>query len=88
VPYNAGMNLSITLPDDIADAAHLSQAQFVLEAKLAMAAKLYEMGRLSSGVAARIAGVPRSVFLWELSKFNVALIDLDATELAQDLANA
>jgi predicted HTH domain antitoxin len=86
--YNDRMNLSITLPDDLADAAQLSQSEFAREAQLAMAAKLYEMGRLSSGLAARIAGLPRSVFLWELSKFNVPLIDLDAAELAHDLDNA
>ena len=82
------MQLSITIPDDLADAAQLSQGEFAQRARLAMAAKLYEMGRLSSGLAARIAGLPRAVFLWELSKFNVALIDLDAAELAQDVANA
>jgi predicted HTH domain antitoxin len=82
------MHLSITLPDDLADAAQLSQGEFAREAQLAMAAKLYEMGRLSSGLAARIAGLPRAVFLWELSKFNVPMIDLDAADLAQDMANA
>jgi predicted HTH domain antitoxin len=81
------MNLSITLPDDLADAAQLSQDDFTREAQLAMAAKLYEIVRLSRGLAARIAGIPRSVFLWELLKFNVPLIDLDAAELAHDLAN-
>jgi predicted HTH domain antitoxin len=86
--YSDLMNLSVTLPDDLADAAQLSQGAFAREAQLAMAAKLYEMGRLSSGLAARVAGLPRSVFLWELSKFNVPLIDLDAADLTNDLANA
>ena len=82
------MNLCINLPDDLADAAQQSQEEFAREAQLAMATKLYEMGRLSSGLAARLAGIPRSLFLWELSKFNVPLIDLSATELEHDLANA
>jgi predicted HTH domain antitoxin len=82
------MNLSIHIPDDLADAAQLSHGEFARQAQLAMAAKLYEMGRMSSGLAARLAGMPRSVFLWELSKFNVPLINLDAAELAQDVANA
>ena len=54
------MHLSITLPDDLADAAQLSQGEFAREAQLAMAAKLYEMGRLSSGLAARVAGWPHA----------------------------
>jgi predicted HTH domain antitoxin len=53
-----------------------------------MAAKLYELGRLSSGLSARIPSLPRAVFLRELSKFNVPLIDLNAADLAQDMTNA
>lgn len=35
--------------------------------RVATAAKLYEMGRLSTGVAAQLAGVSRSVFLTRLA---------------------
>jgi predicted HTH domain antitoxin len=33
--------------------------------------KLYEMGRLSSGAAARLAGVPRVVFLSKLADYGI-----------------
>ena len=55
---------------------------------MAMAAKLYEMGRLSSGMAAALVGMERVQFLYELQHYNVPMIDLDADELRQDIANA
>jgi len=53
-----------------------------------MAAKLYEMGRLSSGVAAQLAGVPRAEFLLDLRRFGAAVMNYTAEELESDIANA
>ena len=53
-----------------------------------MAVKLFEMKRLSSGMAASLIGMSRVQFLSELHRFNVPMIDLDEHELAQDLLNA
>jgi len=44
--------------------------------RMASAVKLYEMGRLSSGVAALLAGVPRVVFLSRLADYGVNAIQL------------
>lgn len=56
-------NLVIPYPDSLPVALSLTAGEFESEAKLALACKLYEMGRLSSGQAAAIAGVPRVSFL-------------------------
>ena len=53
-----------------------------------MAVKLYEMGRLSSGLAAQIAQMPRVAFLLELARYGVPVISLSPHELATDFANA
>jgi predicted HTH domain antitoxin len=45
------------------------------------AAKLYEMGRLFSGAAARLAGVPRTVFLARLAEYGVDTFDVTEEEL-------
>jgi predicted HTH domain antitoxin len=82
------MQLSVVIPDSVADAAQSNRDEFMQEARLAMAAKLYEMGRLSSGLAAKLADMPRTVFLMELARLHVPLMALDASELDQDLANA
>jgi len=54
----------------------------------AMAVKLFEMKRLSSGMAAALATMDRVAFMALLPRFGVALIDLDAAELASDIQNA
>lgn len=58
------------------------------DAKLAMAVKLFEMKRLSSGMAALLIGMTRVQFLGELHRFGVPMIDLDDNELAQDRVTA
>lgn len=45
------------------------------------AVKLYEMGRLSSGAAAAVAGVPRTLFLARLGDYGVNTFDLSGEEL-------
>ena len=55
---------------------------------MAMAVKLFEMRRLSSGMVAALVGMDRVSFLLRLSDFGVPMIDLDADELAEDIANA
>ena len=46
------------------------------------------MRRLSSGMAAALVGMDRVSFLLRLSDFGVPMIDLDADELAEDIAHA
>jgi predicted HTH domain antitoxin len=55
---------------------------------MAAAAKLYELGKLSSGRAAELAGVSRVSFLKALSRYGVSIFDLTEEELEEDLRNA
>lgn len=55
---------------------------------MAMAVKLFEMKRLSSGMAAQLAGVERVTFLLQLGSYGVPVQDLDTQELESDLRNA
>ncbi len=52
--------------------------------RLAAAIKLYEIGKLSSGAAARLAGIPRVVFLTRLSDYGVNTFDLTEEELRKE----
>ena len=71
--------ISFELPDDSVPEHEL---------RLAAAVKLYEMGRLSSGAAARLAGIPRVAFLARLSEYGVDAFDLTEQELLDDIGNA
>jgi predicted HTH domain antitoxin len=84
------MNYQLTLdyPDMIPDVLQESRQQFEREAKMAMAVKLFELKRLSSGMAARLVGMPRADFLMQLHEFGVAMIDLEEQELETDVQNA
>jgi predicted HTH domain antitoxin len=51
---------------------------------LAAAVKLYEIGELSSGAAAGLAGVPRVVFLSKLADFGLDSFRLTEPELLRE----
>lgn len=57
------------------------------EVKMIVAAKLYELGKLSSGQAAEVAGLSKRAFLGLLGKYNVSVFGYDENELAEDLTN-
>ena len=80
--------LIIEYDQNIPDILQESYETFEKEAKMAMAVKLFEMGRLSSGMAASIAGIDRVSFLRSLHQYNVCAIDLNEIELEHDLLNA
>jgi len=76
--------LTIEYPDDLLVALGANREQFEQEARFALAAKLFEMGRLSSGKAARLAEMDRVTFLLSLNRVGVAMLDLDEAELADE----
>ena len=82
------MSVVIEYPKSLPDALQQTPAQFEQEAKMTMAVKLFEMKRLSSGLAAQLVGMDRASFLLELHHYDVAMIDLDEAELEADLRNA
>ncbi|MCY4388698.1 MAG: UPF0175 family protein [Desulfurellaceae bacterium] len=58
------------------------------DAKILIAVKLYEMGRLSTGAAAKLAGVPKPLFLTKLADYGVDTFDLSDEELRRDMTHA
>jgi hypothetical protein len=52
--------------------------------RMAAAMKLYELGQLSSGAAARLAGVPRVVFISRLGDYGVDAFRVTEQELARE----
>lgn len=80
--------LTIPYPDDLLLSLKVTPESFELEARLLLAIKLYEMGRVTTGIAANIAGIDRVAFLFELGKYNLSPIGVEPEELADDFANA
>jgi predicted HTH domain antitoxin len=82
------LQLTIDYPENLPLALQKTREEFEREAKWAMAVKLFEMKRISSGIAANLLGVDRVTFLLKLSDYGVAMIDLSEEELLSDLENA
>lgn len=80
--------IEIDYPKNLPDSLQKTPAEFEAEAKMAMAVKLFEMKRISSGTAARFAGVDRVSFLLGLHRFGVPMIDLEEEELLSDIENS
>jgi predicted HTH domain antitoxin len=82
------MQLTITIPDSLPDSLQATPGEFEREARMAMAVKLYERKRISSGVAARLVDMDRATFLLELHRYGAPMIDIDQDELLSDQLNA
>jgi predicted HTH domain antitoxin len=81
-------SIHIEYPSSLPDALQKTPAEFEREARLAMATKLFEMKRLSSGQAAMLADIDRTTFLMQLSEHGVAMVDVPVEELADDVRHA
>ena len=76
--------ITITYPDSLAAIANQSGEEFAREARLAMSAKLYELGRLTSGQAAELAGCSRVEFLLSCKRFGAASVEWGKEELERE----
>jgi predicted HTH domain antitoxin len=76
--------MQIEYPESWAASSGSSAERFENEARMALAMKLFEMGRLSSGQAAQLAGISRMTFLFNCPLWNVSAVHWDAEELAAE----
>jgi predicted HTH domain antitoxin len=76
--------IQIQYPESIPAALNVTPESFEEEARLALAIKLYELGRLSSGQAAGLAGVPRVTFLLNCRRFGSYSVAWDSEEIEME----
>jgi predicted HTH domain antitoxin len=76
----------VELPESVFSALRFAPDEFVCEMRLAAAVKWYELGKISQGKAAEIAGLSRSAFIDALSRFQVSPFQYSAGELAEEVA--
>jgi predicted HTH domain antitoxin len=53
-----------------------------------LAVKLYELGKVTTGMAAQLAGMSRVAFIFTLERFGLSPLGVDPQELSKDFENA
>jgi predicted HTH domain antitoxin len=76
--------LNIDCAAELAVALGRREAELEKEVRLASALKLFEMGRISSGLAAKLAGMSRVEFLLLCGHYNVSVFQQDPAEVESD----
>lgn len=69
-------------------ALHETKEEFARELKMLAAVKLYELGKITSGKAAALAGTDRISFLLGLGHYRVSVFNYTPEELEREIAEA
>ena len=80
--------LTIPYTEDLLLSLKESPSEFEREARLLLAVKLYELGRVSTGVAAQLAGTNRVAFMMSLLRFSVSPLGQTPADLIEDYNHA
>ena len=80
--------LTIEYPSELLWALQQEPDEFAAEAQKLLAVELYKSGKLSTGLAARMAGIPRVTFLFLLSQHGLSPFGEEPDEIEEDLIHA
>jgi predicted HTH domain antitoxin len=81
--------INIEYPEYLANSLKLRGKDFENEMKTTSLVKLFELGKVSSGTAAKVLGLTRLDFLELLVKYKVSILgQYDPDDLREDIANA
>ena len=74
-------HILIEVPEAVLLAEKTDEVGFAQEMRMLSAVKLYELGRLSSGRAADLAGMTRVEFLLSLGRYKVFALEAELGDL-------
>ena len=77
--------LKIKYPKGFEFAVHMTKDEMEQHIRLMAALKMFELGKVSSGKAAELAGMPRVEFLEACGKYHVNIFNYPDEELEQEL---
>lgn len=77
--------LSLDLPEDLEHVVHLTRAELAGQIRLMAALKMFELGKLSSGKAAELAGVNRAEFFELCGRYRVSVFNYAPEEIESEL---
>jgi len=77
--------LSLDFPEHFEQAVHLTRAELASQIRLMAALKMFELGKLSSGKAAELAGVNRVEFFELCGRYRVPVFNYAPEEIESEL---
>jgi predicted HTH domain antitoxin len=80
--------INIEIPEEVLISLNETPETISQELRTLAAVKLFELGRLSSGQAAKLAGMSRVEFLMALGQYQVSPFQISPEELERDVNNA
>jgi len=83
--WGFAMHLTVPYPDSLPASLGMSRSEFEQEARLLLAARLFAERKISSGLAAEMAGISRVEFLTKTASMNLSAAMPSADEIAEDV---
>ncbi len=80
--------LNIQVPSEVRQMLNRTSEELARDIRLYAALMLFRLGKLSSGAAAEMAGVPRVMFLDLCADYNIPISQITGDDLRRELANA
>jgi predicted HTH domain antitoxin len=81
--------INIEYPESLANSLRLSGKDFEKEIKTSALVKLFELGKISSGTAAKVLGLTRLDFLELLASYKISPYgQIDFDDIKEDIVNA
>jgi predicted HTH domain antitoxin len=77
--------MTLAYPDSLESAVQLTPEEIAAQIRLMAALKMFELGKLSSGKAAELAGLPRVEFLEMCGRYRVSVFNYLPEELTAEL---
>jgi predicted HTH domain antitoxin len=80
--------ITLTIPDTIPEILNRTPEEMGRDMRLYSALMMFRLGKLSSGAAAEMAGLPRVMFLDLCGEYGIAVSQITVEELRREIANA
>ena len=79
--------ITVELPEQVQQALNRTSGEMSRDVKLYAALMLFQLGKLSSGMAAQMAGITRVEFLNLCGEYGISVFQYTPEELAAELAD-